>query len=293
MNRRVLPFLLITAAPLLAADPAAEVAAAERAFAARASAETTKAAFLANLAPDAIVFQPGPVNGLEWWKDRPVRPGKLEWGPDFIIAASSGDLALSSGPWRYKNGEGKAVAFGHFATIWERQKDGGWKVKLDLGIGHDEMALPGAEMTVAERHPAARKPNLPITLSAIHAKENSIIVDKDPPAEHRQLRGLYADNVRLLRDDQNPYRGLNAVIDSQWALARLAPGGGGVADSREFVWSWGAYDAVWEKGHYLHVWQPVKMTWKIVFAVYSAIPPEAPSAPAPATPSAPASPPAP
>src|SRR5262245_52995397 len=98
------------------ADPAAVVAA-ERAFARASIEHGMKDAFLANLAADAIVFRPGPVPAVEWFRSRPASKGRLEWAPDVAAIASGGDLGFTAGPWRWQDPSG-AASFGHYVTVW-------------------------------------------------------------------------------------------------------------------------------------------------------------------------------
>ncbi len=97
--------------------------------------EGTRAAFLAFLADDAIVFRPGPVNGPEVWKKRPEKGISLTWKPLFGAIARSADLAYTTGPaeWRHAKEDPKPFGYGQFVSIWKKQKDGGWKVALDVG----------------------------------------------------------------------------------------------------------------------------------------------------------------
>lgn len=275
MRALVLPLLVMTPLAPHAADPVAEVIAAERAFAAKAGATTTRTAFLEFLAPDSIMFRPGPVNGLEWFTARPEQPGTLEWGPDFVFAAASGDLAYSSGPWRFVDAEGRAVAFGHFATIWERQPDGRWKAKLDTGIAHDEMAVPAANSSVTMRPAPRRLKNRRSTLRKIHEQEAL-----GAGTGETTLRLIYGRDARVLRDEHRPAQGWEGLKQGAFVPPRFTPKGGGASKAGDFIWSWGEY---WEgrgtQGHYLHVWQPTRDGWRVVAAIYSPIPPTPPPAP--------------
>ncbi len=95
-----------------------DMVAAERAFAADASARSTREAFLAALANDGLVFQPGPTSGQRTWTDRAPDKNHLEWAPAMAEIAKSGDLGYTVGPWRFteagaedeadQNAEGKA-----------------------------------------------------------------------------------------------------------------------------------------------------------------------------------------
>src|SRR5213593_210514 len=60
-----------------------EIVEAERAFARAAATKNTRDAFLEFLADDGIIFQPGPVNGKQFWQARTPRKGLLSWEPIF------------------------------------------------------------------------------------------------------------------------------------------------------------------------------------------------------------------
>jgi ketosteroid isomerase-like protein len=128
-------------ATLVRADTAAieSLIAAERAFAAMSVEHGVRAAFLGNLADDATVFRPGPVNGVRSWKARPESKGVLDWAPSFVELSGDGDLGFSTGPWTFAASRGEAPsAFGHFVTVWRRPVDGPWQVVVDLGVSHGD-----------------------------------------------------------------------------------------------------------------------------------------------------------
>lgn len=120
-----------------------DVVAAERAFAADAGARGARAAFLAVLADDSVVLSPGPRAGRTVWEAREDLAGRLEWAPAVAEVAAAGDLAYTSGPWRFTPKDSdKPAAWGEFLTLWRKQADGSWKVLLDHGIGHGEAPFP-------------------------------------------------------------------------------------------------------------------------------------------------------
>ena len=132
-----------SAAPLARADDFEDMVAAEKAFAADASARGTRAAFLAALADDGLVFAPGPGSGQRVWEARPENKNRLEWAPELAEIAASGDLGYTSGPWRFtQDGAEKPSAFGHFFTIWRKGADAKWTVLIDHVISHKEIPFP-------------------------------------------------------------------------------------------------------------------------------------------------------
>lgn len=61
---------------------------------------------------------------------------KLTWKPVKADVGESGDLGYTFGTWELtgKSRSGKDVRLtGKYATVWKKQKDGSWKVVLDLG----------------------------------------------------------------------------------------------------------------------------------------------------------------
>jgi ketosteroid isomerase-like protein len=70
-------------------------------------------------------------------KEKPWPEGTtLTWTPVKAEMSSSGDLGYTYGNYIYtaKNKEGKLVAnYGKYTSIWKKQKDGQWKVAVDMG----------------------------------------------------------------------------------------------------------------------------------------------------------------
>ena len=125
---------LLAASPLLA-DDYTDLVAAERAFAADASARGTRAAFLAALAEDGLVFEAGPTSGRRHWESRPEDGSKLEWAPEVAEVSAGGDLGYTSGPWQFTPPGAEApVAFGHYLSVWRKGADGRWSLLIDHGV---------------------------------------------------------------------------------------------------------------------------------------------------------------
>jgi ketosteroid isomerase-like protein len=150
---RALPFVLAAAPALLvaaalaaaangqaaAAGAGAErerLAATDRAFAALSRREGMRAAFLAYLAADAVLFRPGPVPGRAFIEERPSPAIELTWEPVFSAVATSGDLGYTTGPYAvHDTGPDHHLSEqGYYVTIWRKQADGTWKVELDQGV---------------------------------------------------------------------------------------------------------------------------------------------------------------
>ena len=112
----------------LAAAAAPTVFDAERAFAQMAQDKGQWTAFRATAAPDAVMFDPQPVNAHDFMKDFIDPPKAMTWAPTQAWVSCDGSLAVDTGNWRRPDG-----ATGYFTTVWKRQADGGWKWIYDGG----------------------------------------------------------------------------------------------------------------------------------------------------------------
>ncbi|MGE3693528.1 MAG: hypothetical protein AB7F98_19300, partial [Novosphingobium sp.] len=149
------------------ANPSAVIAA-ETAFARLAQEKGQWTAFAETAARDAVMFEPRMVYAQEWLKDRPNPPVAVRWQPHRVWSSCDGSLIVSHGAWQRANGTG------WFTTIWQRQKDGGYKWVLDHG---DSLAQPLAE---------------PEMISALIADcpERRRRPDGKPPAKRPKVRNL-------------------------------------------------------------------------------------------------------
>jgi ketosteroid isomerase-like protein len=60
----------------------------------------------------------------------------LSWAPVYEDMSASGDLGYTFGTYEFrsKDKDGKPVIeSGKYASIWKKQKDGSWKVVMDMG----------------------------------------------------------------------------------------------------------------------------------------------------------------
>ena len=228
--------------------------------------EGTRAAFLAFLADDSIVFQPGPVNGKEAWKKKPEKGISLTWKPLFGAIARSADLAYTTGPaeWRHNKEDAKPFGYGQFVSIWKKQKDGGWKVALDVGsevpgpvktedVPPLELSFDNeAAGTPGDLASAKRRLSEAEAKFATAAKADSTIA----------LSEAGSPNLRVHREGVFPAVGRDAarlmlsVRRGNLTLDRL---GGAMSAAGDLAYGYGKYSLVrpenTERGHYLQIWR--------------------------------------
>jgi ketosteroid isomerase-like protein len=61
---------------------------------------------------------------------------RLTWSPEGADISASGDLGYTYGNYEFsaKDKDGKPIVqHGKYTSIWKKQKDGAWKVALDMG----------------------------------------------------------------------------------------------------------------------------------------------------------------
>jgi ketosteroid isomerase-like protein len=215
---------LAAATPIVArqtTEPDPEVTAlieAERGFCAKAAATSIRDAFLDNFANEAIVFRPGPINGKDFYRDRPSNPGPiLTWWPTYAELSGAGDLGWTTGPWEYRAAKDKPVeAWGHFATVWQKQLDGKWRVLLDEG---HSCAKPAPESLAWARDggKGIQVGDLG-TLAAFNGVHTQLIAADQAYSQALGEKGLAAalaawadEDVRLYREDKPALVGASAA----------------------------------------------------------------------------------
>jgi len=145
----VLIFLLFTAVAL--ADQKATGAALlfqlEADFAA-AVAQHGHAAFITYFADNGVeVVDGGGFSSKDDMRKQPpwAEGTTLTWTPVHADMAASGDLGYTYGNFVFtaKNKDGKLVtSYGKYTSIWKKQKDGQWKVVVDMGNSSPDHNAP-------------------------------------------------------------------------------------------------------------------------------------------------------
>ena len=106
---------------------------------AKAVAEHGHDAFVSYFAEDGVELEDGGgIKTRDLMRNEDPWPSDLSltWAPVKAEMAVSGDMGYTYGNYelRSKDKDGKMVThYGKYASIWKRQKDGSWKVVLDMG----------------------------------------------------------------------------------------------------------------------------------------------------------------
>lgn len=261
---------------------------AERAFARTSVAKGTRAAFLENLADDAVIFHPRPVNGKSWWTAQAPRPGVLTWQPIFADVSRAGDLGYTTGPWEYreKSLDDKPVAFGNYVTIWKRPPGGGWKVALDLGTSNKQPPSPQPELKLPRDYPTDRNAKLETDVEAARSSllktESDFLKFLTAQKTVESYLSYLADGSRLFRVNEFPVvgkEGMRAPLTAQAGMLIWQTTAAQVSRSGDLGYTYGTYelkaagdDKPTESGNYMRIWKKQNGKWRVVLDLLNPIP---------------------
>lgn len=310
MNRRVprvLAPLLVTAllAPSTRSSPelAAQVAVpdrqaahtlveAERAFARAAADEGVSPAFLDVLDEEGVVFQPGPVNGLEAHRESPAPPDVLlSWRPEVEAVSAAGDLGYTSGPYEARaRADASETSWGHYVSIWRRdpdREDAPWKLLVDIGTPHPSTGAAVGPGPGDVRFAPARDPAPPDwsartateALSRASERLHGALDGRGGGEASAELDALVLPDVRVYTVGEAPTTGTDelarrgtSVTARRWDLETA-----GVARSRDLgyvvgTWTGGPPATPW--GNVVEIWTSRDGGWRLGVIVLQARPPE-------------------
>lgn len=262
--------------------------AAERAFSENSVRHGMKAAFLAYLSDDGVIFRPIPINGKKSWEERSDPKSSLSWEPAFAEVSAAGDLGYDTGPWVLLLPASSSTSrlYGHFVSVWHRPPGGTWKVEVDLGITHPAPQSGGVGSHEFVAGPAPLKvPSGEVSdLRKLDDQYSDLTHDKGVA---EAFAAMAAPDVRLNREGTFPFVGLAAAragLDSLAGSLHFLTDGKRLSDSRDLGYTYGiaqhflpnaaASDLAADSSVYLHVWrQNPDKTWKLALEVLNPLPP--------------------
>ena len=263
--------LAACALPPGALDDPSTLAAAETAFAAQSVREDMRAAFMAHFAPEGLFVRDGWVRARDWLAGRPAPPIVLDWRPAYVEVAGSGELGLSTGPWKLTPRDKPAAApgYGQYISVWERKPGAPWRVLLDLGISHPGPALWDAQLS--RRVARSVRPTMPLA----EAEQRFQRLARDGPRVAYQAFG--ANDMRFYRAASPPATTREAALASVATDARAAWRVDEVrtAGSGDFGFTRGSVSAAGGEpptGYFLRVWRHEPWGWRIALDVVQPAP---------------------
>jgi ketosteroid isomerase-like protein len=238
-------------------NPVKQVTDAEKSFAKLAYDKSMQEAFVAYMNDSSIIERQGKlINGLEIYRQmKPDTAGKLIWAPAFATVSAAGDMGYTTGPYHY-NLKGENVAFGDFATVWQKQDNGQWKFVIDLGCSHSQPGdVPIVEnYLLPEKH--TRTANASNSLLVADSQFNAAISTNRPATQ------LVHPQVHIIQDGKQLQVGPRVVelLSGDIKRNQIQQAGYKLAKSKDLGVVYG-YCSVSEtgnkekKGVYMHVWR--------------------------------------
>jgi ketosteroid isomerase-like protein len=284
MRSKFFPFIaLLAVAGAHAEDVDLEKAvgsliAAEKAYAKLAGEKGFREASISVFADDAVIFTPNAVNGKKFWREA-KNDSVISWRPVFASISRSGELGYTTGPSEYRKSRAveKPDAFGHFVTVWQKTKNGVWKVALDVGLDHPQPQ--GVETEIRTYVPNFSLPP-PESVSAGLEKTQHSFAESLKGDEADAIMDNASNDIRVYRGEQFPAVGKGAaekLLSEQDAKTTRIPRGAGTSDPIDLAYEYGEYtserDKTNEHGIYLCIWRlESNGAWKIALDLQKGAP---------------------
>jgi ketosteroid isomerase-like protein len=273
--------LTVAARPAAAASAALDsLVAAERAFSALSVREGIKTSFLTYLAGDAIVFRPTATNGPKAVEAQQSSNMTLIWEPEYAEVSAAGDLGFTTGPWELRRLDPNRpfAGWGHFISVWKKQKSGQWRVVVDIGTEHDQPvhSVGSVDFTAGStpaRHGSSGKS--PVSLTG---EDRTLAKLMKATGISASYGAMGAPDMRFHRDQLMPIAGVDSVklvIGRMPGYFDYRPEGQRVAASGDLGCTWGVAQQHPPGGAtradscvYVHIWRRnAASAWKLALEV--------------------------
>ena len=252
--------------------------AAEKAYGKLAGEKGFREASISVFADDAVIFAPNAVNGKKFWREAKNDP-LISWRPVFASISQSGELGYTTGPWESSKSRDvqKPDAFGDFVTIWRKNKDGAWKIALDVGLDHPQPQETEAQIRTSV--PNSAMPHSESANTDLEKAQRSFAESlKDDGAD--AVIDNASDDIRVYRSGQLAAVGkkdAEKMLAKEDAKTTRAPSGTGIANPVDLAYEYGEYaserDKIREHGIYLCIWRlESDGAWKIALDLQKSAP---------------------
>lgn len=243
-----------------------EIAWAEQAFANMSADSGARTAFLHFLDSNSLLFHEGKgYDGLRFWRGLPGGGGgQLLWKPVYTGMSTSGDLGFSTGPFEQRDAAGNVQASGSYTSVWVKNKQGEWKVVLDMGAGYTQSLYKQQweQIVYSKLNPVAEKINW-------QQMEKELITRLNQKGYQAFLPYITSDSWFNLLG----YQPFHTVKDIETGLQQLPAGlqfehmGGAISAAGDLFYAYGAVTLPGKKENYLRVWGHEKDGWKLLLQV--------------------------
>ncbi|MBV9732213.1 MAG: nuclear transport factor 2 family protein [Verrucomicrobia bacterium] len=238
------------------------VAQTERTFSARSAEIGIRDSFLEYFTDDAIRFGPEPhLARPDLQRETSSNKVRLTWQPKIVRVASTGQLAVSTGPYLLQTGSNKSS--GYYLSIWKRQDDGAWKVAADIGVSGPSMTRLADDF---QSYPDPPDQGAAADLLAYEREQFSPDLDLD-----HIYRSIASPETVFERDNQPLQTGQPEYAVFLYAQrtkrTKLSQAGGSTSGNLGFTY--GTQSDETSNVGYLRVWVLRNSRWSLMFDVVS------------------------
>ncbi|MGI8812991.1 MAG: DUF4440 domain-containing protein [Pyrinomonadaceae bacterium] len=268
--------VLLAAISVSAQTDLQKMVATENAFAAMAAEKGTKAAFLANMADDAVVFVPDKAKAKEYWSGRGESRSLLSWAPNYADLSSNGLLGYTTGNWEFsaKGKDDAPSAFGDFVTLWQRNSNGEYKFVVDIGTSHDKPASYSTQLTPPAYASHSNEKN-----SSAADTANSFFETAAKLSLVKAYETFAAPEIRSYREGLPPVLGKKKLLsyiknaDARTTMTKRTVffGSADIAYVTN-TYSQTTKDKNLEKGNFMQIWKLINGRWQIVLDIFKPVP---------------------
>jgi ketosteroid isomerase-like protein len=234
-------------------------------------------AFIANFNDESIVFNENvPVKAKGFYATLKPNDSWLKWEPVYTDIAASGDFGFNTGPWEFraKKTDEKAIAFGHFVSVWKKQADGKWKLAVDIGITHPspEDSVPVLKNSSIKTFPL--KGDKKEFRSELLQTENNFLrsLKEDPEKAYDYY---LSEEARIYRVGHQPFIAPDSVKEAvkKYPGENYTPIEGDIASTGDLGFVYGLVDqriseTENQRANYMRIWKRADgKHWKIVLEI--------------------------
>jgi hypothetical protein len=225
----------------------------------------TAEAFLEFLADDGLIFRPDVKNGREFFRKQLDLNELVSRQPKFAELSSNSLIGYTTGDWQYlKKSDEIPDSFGQYASIWQKQQSGEYRVILDIRISHEKPKTADSKVIFGES--GIEKPTRFasfISVESVYDRSKFVSMYDNIYRKH------FSDDVRVLRDGKLPILGKKNALNilkkdvslKHFPKLRFSFG------IDDFAYGFGTYESPNENGNFVQIWKFRKGKWQIVVDV--------------------------
>lgn len=241
---------------------------------------TPHQALLAATSKDAIYFAPGPVNGVDFLKNRPNIPDLMRWEPSFAGIAKSMELGFTTGRIDFQR-IGAPQRHGEYLIIWKRNNKGEWKIQARAVMNHygkpdsrPALAFVEPDSTDYLRQRSQARLQQRTDIIASNDKLFATVLRSDNQIAFKEF---LTEDVRFYFPWNNPIHGKEEVLtflgDNKIEIETI-PQDEDRSYSGELAYSYGhanvAIDTDIKRFNYIRIWQRQSdHQWRVMLEFYS------------------------